>query len=144
MLKHIRRHSAEADILEYLSDLKLDEGHTIRPVSFWKVDKEAFIPIPVAGYELDATSPRVRYSPLLVVRRLVGGLAYMHKRGVAHLDLKPDNIFVNSTGYLSIIDFSVSSWVSGVDNMTEGFSGTTGYMAPEVGRGLFSPILADV
>jgi serine/threonine protein kinase len=60
---------------------------------------------------------------------------------MAHLDLKPENIIVEeSTGRLSIIDYSVSQRVSGLDEMIAGFAGTLGHVAPEVGHEPYSPI----
>lgn len=80
-----------------------------------------------------------------VVRQLVEGVAFMHKNGVAHLDLKPQNVLVNeASGRLWIIDFSISEIVESVDVVYEGFAGTKGHAAPEVSPGLYSPIRADI
>ncbi|CAO2190993.1 unnamed protein product [Urochloa humidicola] len=43
-----------------------------------------------------------------VAARCLMGLAHAHSRGVAHLDLRPDNLLANSGGDVKIGDFSVS------------------------------------
>ena len=80
-----------------------------------------------------------------IAKQLIEGVAFMHEQGVAHLDIKPENIIVDSsTGRLSIIDYSVSQRVSGPDEMFAGFSGTLGHVAPKVGHEPYSPIRADL
>lgn len=61
-------------------------------------------------------------------------LAEAHKKGIAHLDLKPSNILLRHAQDPLILDFGVSRVVQlGWDtvNVTTGMSGTPRYMAPE-------------
>ena len=41
-------------------------------------------------------------------KQILGGMIYLHSQGVAHRDLKPDNILVNFDGTIKIIDFGAS------------------------------------
>ncbi len=41
-----------------------------------------------------------------VLRRVAAELSRLHRRGVAHRDLRPDNVFVASDGSVELIDFS--------------------------------------
>ncbi|KAM0834298.1 hypothetical protein ACQ4PT_049942 [Festuca glaucescens] len=68
-----------------------------------------------------------------VAARCVAGLAHLHSRGVAHLDLKPDNLLANARGDAKIGDFSVSRIFSpGEDSSRVSIAvGTTAYMSPE-------------
>ena len=44
----------------------------------------------------------------LVLRQVCQGVAYIHSRGLAHLDLKPVNVLVKSERALKLIDFGFS------------------------------------
>ena len=58
-------------------------------------------------------------------------LSYLQKKKIIHRDLKPDNLMLEYTGYLKVIDFGVAKDTNGKD-FTNSFIGTTHYMAPEV------------
>jgi mitogen-activated protein kinase kinase len=67
-----------------------------------------------------------------VAARCVAGLAHLHSRGVAHLDLKPDNILASARGDTKIGDFSVSRIFSLTKRSRVSIAvGTTAYMSPE-------------
>ncbi|KAF8870818.1 kinase-like domain-containing protein, partial [Infundibulicybe gibba] len=79
--------------------------------------------------------------------QLFEAIDFMHRHGVAHLDLKPANILIpRDGGRLSIIDFNASIWIDDARTMFGGVVGTRGYIAPEAaaGRGLFSALRADL
>jgi len=78
------------------------------------------------------------------------GVSFLHSHGVAHLDLKPDNIVVHNDALsailrLSITDFDAAEFINGVETMITELRGTLGWMAPEVeaNKGPYSPVLAD-
>ncbi|KAJ8589678.1 kinase-like protein, partial [Rhizopogon salebrosus TDB-379] len=81
-----------------------------------------------------------------VAKQLFEGVDFMHQHGVAHMDLKPQNILIpRSGGRLSIIDFNTSLRVKGIEQRVGGIVGTTGYTAPGVVRdGLYCAIRADL
>jgi len=68
-------------------------------------------------------------------------LAYLHRRGVLHRDLKPGNIFLDEDGIVKVVDFGLS--IPGTysrTNVQQNTAGTLAYMAPE----LFSEEAATV
>ena len=76
------------------------------------------------------------------------GAAFLHHHGIAHLDIKPQNLVV-ILGQLFIIDFDLSVRVSGSDALIDRWCGTPKWMAPEIGnqdgpRRSYSPIRADL
>lgn len=72
------------------------------------------------------------FSLLTILKTLLKTVDYLHTNGVAHLDLKPDNIIINiETKRVQLIDFGMSC-------MTESCKsgGTTRYMSPEAALGM--------
>jgi len=53
----------------------------------------------------------------------------MHKRGMAHLDLKPSNLMLSSNYQVKIIDFDLSAYQSDKTILS---SGTRDFRAPEL------------
>jgi serine/threonine protein kinase len=100
---------------------------------------------------LPRCTPENEESVISLTRQFLEAVSFMHRYSVAHLDLKPDNILVNIDGppqRLWITDFSVSVFVGNEDEMIEGYTGTPGWTAPEVGDvdgppQTYSPIRAD-
>ncbi|NOX91656.1 MAG: serine/threonine protein kinase [Gammaproteobacteria bacterium] len=46
--------------------------------------------------------------PLSIIADIVQGLAYAHKRGIVHFDLKPGNVFITDEGTTKILDFGIA------------------------------------
>ncbi|CAM9630372.1 unnamed protein product [Lampetra planeri] len=67
------------------------------------------------------------------MRQIVEGVQFMHRQGIVHLDLKPENIMcLNQTGNrIKIIDFGLARKLENVKNLKVMF-GTPEFVAPEV------------
>ena len=63
---------------------------------------------------------------------ILKGLKYIHMSKIAHLDIKPQNIIIDETLNLKIIDFSISIDYRGLNKIKLPHQGTENYMAPEV------------
>ena len=58
-------------------------------------------------------------------------IGYLHMKGIAHRDLKLENILVDQDGYLKIIDYGLAKMLKD-DQETLSFCGTPEYLAPEM------------
>ena len=80
--------------------------------------------------------------------QLLKGIAFLHKHGVAHLDLKPTNLLVSGSlsPHLVIINFGLSVFVESEKTKVTGNHVTPGWAVPEVRMEhmmKYSAILAD-
>ncbi|XP_051136043.1 mitogen-activated protein kinase kinase kinase 18-like [Andrographis paniculata] len=78
------------------------------------------------------------------LRRLLCGLDYLHRKGIVHGDVKPQNILVAGDGGLRIADFGCSRWLGRGDSDAQALAGTPAYMAPEVARSEEQGFAADI
>ncbi len=105
---------ASGDLLYYV--MPFIAGESLRA----KLGREGAMPVPEA---------------VKILREVVDALAYAHKSGVVHRDIKPDNVLL-SNGHAVVTDFGVAKAVtasSGHSSLTSlGVAlGTPAYMAPE-------------
>ena len=70
-----------------------------------------------------------KYETQFYVAFLLIILDYINSKQVIHRDLKPDNIMIDSNGYLKIIDFGTAITIK---NFTSTITGTPHYIGPEV------------
>jgi serine/threonine protein kinase len=72
---------------------------------------------------------------LKILENVCSAVSHAHKRGVMHLDLKPSNVLMDSTGEPVVLDFGLARLIEGgpVDSISSlaGIAGTPAYMAPE-------------
>jgi serine/threonine protein kinase len=70
------------------------------------------------------------------VAEMARALAYVHRCGVVHQDIKPKNILIDESGRPRLIDFGVARWRDAWSDSHAGPSGgTLAFMAPEQARG---------
>ncbi len=74
-----------------------------------------------------------------IVEQIAKGLRAFHRKEIIHQDLKPENVMIDKTGVVKIIDFG-SSRVAGLEEASKNVDkpdlvGTIDYTAPEYHRG---------
>lgn len=96
-----------------------------------------------------ALPERRRISVALDIAR---GLEFMHKQGLAHLDVKPANVIVNADNECKICDFGCCQYVELEESKDfqppsptkTSLAGTFSYRAPELLKGEFPSTKADI
>jgi serine/threonine-protein kinase len=80
------------------------------------------------GKTLEETTTLSLGDVLLVFRMVAAGLNAIHQQGYVHCDIKPNNILINKTGAIKIIDLGQSCPIGTVKSRIQG---TPDYIAPE-------------
>jgi serine/threonine-protein kinase len=77
--------------------------------------------------------------------QLCRGLAAVHRAGLVHRDVKPQNVLVRTDGQLKLGDFGIAFGVDGTRlTMAGTVLGTAAYLAPEQARGEDVTAAADI
>jgi serine/threonine protein kinase len=114
----------------------LDHPHIIKVYGLGEHDRRPYIVMEL----LDGLSLRamVRYGRdlplehrLELMKQVLRALAYAHDAGVAHRDIKPQNIFVTLDGSVRVLDFGLARADDSASGKTRGLVGTPAYMPPE-------------
>jgi eukaryotic-like serine/threonine-protein kinase len=146
-------------LLEAQSASALNDPHICTIHEVGEADGRAFIVMElVEGRSLDALIPPDGLPQALVVRygtQIASALAHAHDRGIIHRDVKTENIVINASGQVKVLDFGLaklpkSSDIAEATRSMESVTkpgaivGTLAYMAPEVLRGEDADARSDV
>ncbi len=72
----------------------------------------------------------------LILRQLVAATDYMHRMGIAHRDLKMENILLAADGSVKVIDLGLGNFYDQTgQRLLNTFCGSADYAAPELWRG---------
>jgi serine/threonine-protein kinase len=122
----LRTHDlGESGGLRYLS-MEFVKGLTLKQL----VEAGEILPTPVG---------------LRIAKQICAGLAAAHEVGVIHRDIKPQNIIIEPTGGLKIMDFGIARLKEERGMTAEGtVVGTPDYMSPEQARGQVLDFRSDI
>ncbi|HPC82510.1 MAG TPA: serine/threonine-protein kinase [Thermoanaerobaculaceae bacterium] len=127
----------ERFLREARSAARLQHPNIVIIYEFGEVDGAPFIAMELLeGEDLADAVEKGRLPDLParlgVIIQLCDALAYAHRHGVVHRDVKPANIHVLPDGAIKVVDFGIAS-LEGAGGVTRTgvLLGTPGYMAPE-------------
>lgn len=140
-----RRRRAQCTLKEIRHEIAIlllcaDSGHIVKLHSVHETTLETALLLELAtGGELQTlldeagslTEPQTR----ICMQEVLKALQYLHKKSIAHLDLKPQNILLCGTRVedgLKLCDFGISRVVAEGGSKVREILGTPDYVAPEV------------
>jgi serine/threonine protein kinase len=134
-----RRLEAEAELL-----LRLAHPHIVRAYELLRRPRPALVLETLAGATLacvvETRRRRLSLTELAVLGlQVASAVAYVHRHGYLHLDLKPSNVICDA-GLAKLIDLSIAR----PSGRARKALGTRPYMAPEQARGGHLTTAADV
>jgi serine/threonine protein kinase len=133
----------EFRVAQMLDHPNLIKVHTLETQRDWlfRAKKVQLLIEYVNGKTLDQ-APRLTMPRLVqAFEKIAAGLMHMHRRGVYHADLKPNNILLSKTGTIKIIDYGLA-WIKGEPK--DRIQGTPEYMAPEQAKHTTANEVTDV
>ena len=137
----------ESTLLEKNILQSLDYPFLVGMVFCFQTEERVYFVLPfIQGGELFQHLRKYKYFPEANVKfyaSIIGlSLEYLHKKGIVYRDIKPENILLESDGYLKLIDFGMAKILKG-DEKTNSFCGTPEYLAPEIITGEGHNRMAD-
>ncbi len=130
--KYLEQARHEFKVAQKLDHPNLVKVYTMETETDWlfRIKKAKLLIEFVDGETLDRVQLLKMAKVLRVFEKVASGLVHMHKQGVIHADLKPNNIMLGRGGVVvKIIDYGLA-WIKG-EPSKDRVQGTPEYMAPE-------------
>jgi serine/threonine protein kinase/serine/threonine protein phosphatase PrpC len=118
-------------------------------------DRQTQLYLAMPFYDGETLENRLKHRPMLsltagldIALKIARGLVAMHRAGVIHRDIKPDNVILcppvpGQPTIVKIIDFGVARQKTAEDTGIVSEPGTPSYMAPELLKGLQASEASD-
>jgi serine/threonine protein kinase/DNA-binding SARP family transcriptional activator/WD40 repeat protein len=128
----IQRFETEAQVIS-----QLEHPHIVPLFDYWRDPTGAYLVMPyLTGGSVAAALGQDGWNlgPALRLMDQIGGaLAYAHRRGVTHRDVKPANVLLDAEGNAYLADFGIATSIA--DDSALWVTGPSAFVAPEVLRG---------
>eukprot|EP01098_Paradermamoeba_levis_P005443 TRINITY_DN2289_c0_g1_i1.p1 TRINITY_DN2289_c0_g1~~TRINITY_DN2289_c0_g1_i1.p1 ORF type:complete len:258 (-),score=68.80 TRINITY_DN2289_c0_g1_i1:97-870(-) len=119
---------------------EINSKHVLKLMDYWETAEQIFIAteLMTGGNLFYNITTRGKYSEndaRVIVHQILLGVDALHKAGVCHRNLKPENILCSREDDRVVLsDFGLSK-IFGKGELMQSQSGTPGYVAPEVIKG---------
>jgi serine/threonine protein kinase len=129
-MKFVRQAQHEYRVGKILDHKNLVKIYSLEVIKDWlfRVKKAHLLLEYVNGKTLDLCPPLSMPRLVQAFQQVADGVVHMHRKGVYHTDLKPNNIILSRAGVVKIIDFGLAR-IRG--EKSDRLQGTPEYMAPE-------------
>lgn len=126
---------------EFKNAYELNHPNLLHASHFDVYDNRPYLVMPFCPASSESLIGSIDESQLWkFIRDVASGLSYLHEHDIVHRDIKPDNILIDGQGNFLITDFGISKKMRSSlrrnstrqQNGKDGFSGTIGYMGPEM------------
>ena len=133
-----KRFATEASAMELLShpnivgvyETATDEG---RPIRYFVMEYIEANTLKSMISKYGALPPR---DVLLLTEQILLALDHIHKKGILHCDVKPQNIMLLDNGGIKLADFGIARFINGEENRESEIAvGTVYYISPEQASG---------
>lgn len=128
--KYLEQAKHEFRVAQMLDHPSLVKIHCFETESDWlfRVKKAKLLIEYVPGETLDKVKLLKMARLLRVLEKVAAGLVHMHKQGVIHADMKPNNVMLGRGMTVKVLDYGLA-WIKGEPK--DRVQGTREYMAPE-------------
>ena len=143
----IRRFESEAQVVA-----RLEHPHIVPLYDFWRKAGRAYLVMRFlgGGSVRDLVNRQGKLSLDMVSRismQTLSAMAFAHRNGVIHRDIKPDNVFMDEDGNAYLSDFGIAKTTGASTDPNEAAGqivGTPAYLAPEQIRGEEATAQSDI
>jgi serine/threonine protein kinase len=114
---------------------KLDHPHILPVRDAGVIDGTFYVATPLGkGTLADRLNRRLAGATLVnYMRQMLAALAFAHRKGIMHCDVKPENFILFPENQLRLADFGIARFAQ--HTVRASGSGTVGYLAPEQALG---------
>ncbi|MDO5296433.1 MAG: tetratricopeptide repeat protein [bacterium] len=151
--KRLTQKMVERFLREAKTAARLDSPYIVKIHDIGQVDDIYFIVMElVDGQALSdmiqddvIPQPAQLRERLGIFRQVLEAVSYAHENQVIHRDLKPDNIMINKSGRVKVMDFGLA-FFQGHHSLTEvgQVMGTAAYVSPEQAQGKVTDCRTDI
>lgn len=95
-------------------------------------------------YLMNLNSPLSEPDAATYFQQLTSAIAYCHSRGIVHRDLKLENLLLDKSNNLKLVDFGFARTVQTNNELSHTFCGSNAYASPEILKSIpYDPKLSD-